>query len=132
MILSPVAWKDHYAQSRAINSATSDTRSPVYIPRPPRVRSFLKTSPDRVSSTFDKFFFKMFGDHGAPYTRGPMFIAVALTLLPIATIFVSLRFYCRAVLVKSVGVDDWIMLAAMIATWALGVVNIFHIKYGVG
>ncbi|CUS09777.1 unnamed protein product [Tuber aestivum] len=42
------------------------------------------------------------------------------------------RFYCRASIVKMVGPDDWIMLAAFVNAWGLGITNHFQIKYGIG
>ncbi|KAI5842478.1 hypothetical protein DFP73DRAFT_553761 [Morchella snyderi] len=63
---------------------------------------------------------------------GPLMLAVMFTLLPLSTVFMALRFYCRSVIVKNVGSDDWIMLVAFIMAWGMGVTNYFHVYYGTG
>jgi len=43
----------------------------------------------------------------APAGRGPTLIAVYSVILFFSTLFVALRFYTRAVIVKNVGIDDY-------------------------
>ena len=49
-----------------------------------------------------------------PSGRGPQLIGVYVTFQVLTTIFVALRIYVRAVMVKSVGMDDWSMLMGWI------------------
>ncbi|CUS06728.1 unnamed protein product [Tuber aestivum] len=65
-------------------------------------------------------------------TRGPLLFAVVFPLLPLSTLFVCLRFYCRYFIVQNVGLDDWIMLVALVSAWQIGVINVYQVKYGSG
>lgn len=66
------------------------------------------------------------------HARGQIHLGVSFTLVPIACIFVALRFYCRGVLVKNIGKDDWFMMVALLITVSMAIMNIFHIKHGTG
>lgn len=46
------------------------------------------------------------------HLRPTLLIAVPAVLLTLSTICVCLRFYVRAVMIKSFGVDDWLLLLA--------------------
>lgn len=59
------------------------------------------------------------------------FIALGL-LLPISCAVVSLRFYCRMLVVRFTGTDDWLMLAALIITIGMSIMNILHVSWGTG
>lgn len=50
-------------------------------------------------------------------SRGPVTLAVSLTMVVLATIFVFFRFVTRIWIVRNVYLDDWFILAA----WALAV-----------
>lgn len=50
-----------------------------------------------------------------PETRGPIVVGLTVTTLVLVVIFSCARFYGRAVLRQSAGVDDWIMGVA--AVW---------------
>ena len=50
-------------------------------------------------------------------SRGPPTLAVSLTMVVLATVFVLFRFVTRIWIVKRVYLDDWLILAA----WALAV-----------
>ncbi|RPB06159.1 hypothetical protein L873DRAFT_1839613 [Choiromyces venosus 120613-1] len=65
-------------------------------------------------------------------SRGPLLFAVEFPLLALSTLFVGLRFYCRHFTVRKVGLDDWIMLVALVNVWVIGVINVFQVKYGSG
>ncbi len=50
-------------------------------------------------------------------TRGPVTLAVTITMLVLATLFVFFRFLTRIWIVRKVYLEDWFILAA----WALAV-----------
>ncbi|KAK3389762.1 hypothetical protein B0H63DRAFT_390514 [Podospora didyma] len=54
-----------------------------------------------------------------PETRGPGLLIVELTILPAALICVILRLYVRLCVLKKSGIDDWLMVIAVI--FAIGV-----------
>jgi len=39
----------------------------------------------------------------------------------LVTFFISCRFYCRTVLIYTLGYDDWVMLAAAVSAFIIGV-----------
>jgi hypothetical protein len=47
--------------------------------------------------------------------RGPEVEAVAILFLTLAWISVSLRYYVRAVMMKSFGMDDWLAIVALVS-----------------
>jgi len=65
-------------------------------------------------------------------TLGPLLFAVEFPLLALSTLFVGLRFFCRHFIVRSVGLDDWLMLVALVNVWQIGVINVYQVKYGSG
>lgn len=46
--------------------------------------------------------------------RAPQYLGVLYFFLPLCIIAVSLRCYCRLVLVKSFGHDDWFAVAGLV------------------
>ncbi|KAL0632474.1 hypothetical protein Q9L58_008659 [Maublancomyces gigas] len=65
-------------------------------------------------------------------TLGPLLFCVELPLLVLSTIFVGLRFYCRKVIVRNLGLDDWIMFIALLNAWGIGQVWIWKPYNGPG
>ncbi|KAL5385527.1 hypothetical protein DPSP01_004640 [Paraphaeosphaeria sporulosa] len=53
-------------------------------------------------------------------------------LLLLSTIAVALRFWCRYVHTRYVGLDDWSMLCALVVAIGMGIQNGFHISWGTG
>ncbi|KAF3165567.1 hypothetical protein TWF106_006195 [Orbilia oligospora] len=68
----------------------------------------------------------------AAETRQPLFYGITFALLICSLAVVSLRFYCRAVLIRKIGLDDWLILVGLILAWVLGVLNYFHVSHGTG
>ncbi|GAB7365939.1 hypothetical protein MBLNU230_g7267t1 [Neophaeotheca triangularis] len=68
-------------------------------------------------------------DHGS---RQPLFLIVLGVFLFISLTTVSTRLYCRIHYVRSMGIDDWLMVSAMVVTTGLAIQNIFHVSYGTG
>ncbi|KAF3920952.1 hypothetical protein ABW20_dc0106517 [Dactylellina cionopaga] len=68
----------------------------------------------------------------AAETRQPLFYGITFALLICSFAIVSLRFYCRAHLIKKIGLDDWLILAGLILAWVLGILNYFHVSHGTG
>ncbi|KAI9763513.1 MAG: hypothetical protein M1840_000466 [Geoglossum simile] len=64
-------------------------------------------------------------DSCKPGNRGPIFERTAIALLVLSIITVSLRLYTRAFLIRHIGLDDWLCLAASIAS--IGMVVTFGI-----
>lgn len=52
-----------------------------------------------------------------PITRRPLALAVVIPMTVLVTAFISCRFYCRTVLIRTLGWDDWTMLAAAVSLW---------------
>lgn len=55
-----------------------------------------------------------------PETRRPLALAVVIPMTVLVTVFISCRFYCRTVLTRTLGWDDWIMLAAAVRMTSTG------------
>ncbi|KAJ6256483.1 hypothetical protein Dda_8345 [Drechslerella dactyloides] len=68
----------------------------------------------------------------AAETRQPLFYGITFALLICSLAVVSLRFYCRAVLIRRVGLDDWLILVGLVFAWVLGILNYFHVSHGTG
>ncbi|KAL5118778.1 hypothetical protein ACEQ8H_003281 [Pleosporales sp. CAS-2024a] len=49
-----------------------------------------------------------------PVTRMPLALAVVVPMTVLVAVFISVRFYCRTVLIRTLGWDDWTMLAAAV------------------
>ncbi|KAF9739932.1 hypothetical protein PMIN06_011759 [Paraphaeosphaeria minitans] len=60
---------------------------------------------------------------------GTLVIVVAFTLTSLSTFVVALRFYARYYLVGKLGPADWVMLAALIATWGTPILNYYQVQY---
>ena len=65
-------------------------------------------------------------------SRQPMMLITTGVLLFFSLIAVSLRLYCRAILVRCVGLDDYFMLVALVVAIGLGIMNGFQVSYGTG
>lgn len=50
-----------------------------------------------------------------PETRRPLALALVLPMTVLVIAFISGRFYSRTVLVRTLGWDDWFMLAAAVS-----------------
>ncbi|RYN46750.1 hypothetical protein AA0118_g12417 [Alternaria tenuissima] len=61
----------------------------------------------------------------------PVLITITV-LLFFSLIAISLRLYCRAILVRHVGLDDYFMLAALVVTVGLSIQSGLQISYGTG
>ncbi|KAF1809812.1 hypothetical protein P152DRAFT_150824 [Eremomyces bilateralis CBS 781.70] len=63
----------------------------------------------------------------------PVVWGVGITLMILATIFISCRFYSRFVVVRNaLGLDDWTMLLAYIFAMGIAIVHIMELKAGYG
>lgn len=58
-------------------------------------------------------------DYDHPQTRGPYLVLVQMILMPLALLALLARLYVRGCLMKKVGADDWLMLAAMVRFYPL-------------
>ncbi|KAK6524445.1 hypothetical protein TWF281_011353 [Arthrobotrys megalospora] len=65
-------------------------------------------------------------------SRQPLFYGIVFGLLTCSTIVVSLRFYCRALIIRKIGLDDWLILVGLVFAWIFGIYNHFHVAYGIG
>lgn len=54
----------------------------------------------------------------AAQSEWPLIVAVCIALSSIMTICVSLRLYVRACMIKSLGIDDYVMIFSMVSTLA--------------
>jgi hypothetical protein len=61
----------------------------------------------------------------------PVLITITV-LLFFSLIAISLRLYCRAMIVRHVGLDDYFMLAALVVTVGLSIQSGLQISYGTG
>ncbi|KAL2836199.1 hypothetical protein BJY01DRAFT_258755 [Aspergillus pseudoustus] len=62
----------------------------------------------------------------------PMFLIIMSLLLFLSSVTVSLRLYCRLFRVHKVGLDDYLIVAALAVTIGMGIMNGFHIAMGSG
>jgi hypothetical protein len=51
-------------------------------------------------------------------SRATQVAAVAYTLVILSSIAICLRIYCRAWLIKSFALDDWLAVVAQVKSWA--------------
>ncbi|KAF2186312.1 heme peroxidase [Zopfia rhizophila CBS 207.26] len=68
----------------------------------------------------------------APDDLGPTTEITAFTLTSLSTLVVGVRFYCRIWIAGKLRLYDWIMLAALLCTWGICVINHYQILYGTG
>ncbi|KAF2799583.1 hypothetical protein K505DRAFT_195992, partial [Melanomma pulvis-pyrius CBS 109.77] len=61
--------------------------------------------------------------------HGRLAVVVAFVLTSISTVVVALRFYSRYFLVGKLGSPDWVMLAALLATWSSAVINFYVVHF---
>jgi len=59
-------------------------------------------------------------------------LAIAITFPVIATIAVALRIFTRIKIVKALGSDDWLILAALACSWVFMAMIIEQVHYGLG
>ena len=69
-----------------------------------------RTTPPEVIASWPK------PNYINPITRGPGLIIVECIALSVAMVCLLLRLYVRAFLMRNTGLDDWIMVAAMVGT----------------
>ncbi|CAI7637465.1 unnamed protein product [Penicillium glandicola] len=62
----------------------------------------------------------------------PAFLTAMTLLLLLSCASVLLRVYCRVFLVHKVGLDDYLIVAGLIVTIGMGVMNGFHVSMGTG
>ncbi|EKD19957.1 hypothetical protein MBM_01909 [Drepanopeziza brunnea f. sp. 'multigermtubi' MB_m1] len=65
-------------------------------------------------------------------SRQYMFLAVMSVFLLISYVAVTLRLYCRYFCLKVLGLDDFIIIGALVATTGMAIQNGFHISLGTG
>ncbi|KAF5651171.1 integral membrane protein PTH11 [Fusarium sp. NRRL 25303] len=68
---------------------------------------------------------------GSP-TDGPQITSIAVVFTAVALLTVLLRVYVRGFMLKSVGADDWIIIATWIASCGFAVVTVIQTKWGLG
>ena len=65
-------------------------------------------------------------------TRSPVVLGFTSSLIPLALILVSMRFYVRHHILHSVGLDDWLLLAALLMLITTGIMAVWAITKGLG
>jgi len=50
-----------------------------------------------------------------PVTKFPLALGIVIPMTVIVIAFISCRFYCRTVLIRTLGWDDWSMLTAAVS-----------------
>ncbi|KAK0635727.1 hypothetical protein B0T17DRAFT_54188 [Bombardia bombarda] len=70
-------------------------------------------------------------DADAP-TIGPRITGVATALTALSLTTLCLRLYVRGVIIKALGIDDWIIAVAWFCTAGFSVVTIIQTKWGLG
>lgn len=55
-------------------------------------------------------------NYAHPDTRGPGVLIVACVLGPVMVLTVAARLWARAVVQRNAGVDDWLMVVAMVCS----------------
>ena len=65
-------------------------------------------------------------------TRVPLLWGITFSFGMVATFLAVLRLYVRVRLLHSVGKDDWLLIAALVFSWALGALGVWGIKAGFG
>jgi hypothetical protein len=65
-----------------------------------------------------------------PITQGPALNVIAIFFLLLAYLFVGLRIYVRAYLLRSFGADDWLMVICLVPALALAITAYMSTSYG--
>jgi len=65
-------------------------------------------------------------------TNGPLVTGLAVGFMSATVLFMAGRFYTRGVILRSIGKDDWSMLAATVFAVVNSVATCFEVKYGMG
>ncbi|KAJ4256111.1 hypothetical protein NW762_009187 [Fusarium torreyae] len=69
---------------------------------------------------------------GDPPTDGPQITSLGAVFTSVALITVVLRVYVRGFMLKSFGIDDWIIIATWIASCGFAIVTVIQTKWGLG
>ncbi|KAF3914355.1 hypothetical protein AA313_de0208997 [Arthrobotrys entomopaga] len=59
-------------------------------------------------------------------------LATSFSLVPLSTIIIGLRVYCRQFLLGRVRIDDWLIVLAMILTWGIATINYWQAYFNTG
>ncbi|EWC43834.1 hypothetical protein DRE_07278 [Drechslerella stenobrocha 248] len=62
----------------------------------------------------------------------PAILGTAFSLVPLSTIVIGLRLYCRQFILGRVRVDDWLILAALLITWGVATLNYWQAFFFTG
>ncbi|KAK5946823.1 hypothetical protein PMZ80_000967 [Knufia obscura] len=65
-------------------------------------------------------------------SQWPLIVGVCVGLTTLMTVTVSLRMYVRAWMIKSMGIDDWVMLSSCICSIIYNALCITQTRYGLG
>jgi len=65
-------------------------------------------------------------------TKVPAIWGITISFCMMATILATLRLYARAKLLRSVGKDDWLLIAALAFVWVLGSLTLGRVTRGLG
>jgi len=65
-------------------------------------------------------------------TRVPVIWGITISFCMMTTILAALRLYVRVKLLRSVGKDDWLLIAALAFIWVLGSLTIWGCNAGLG
>ncbi|KAF3940493.1 hypothetical protein ABW19_dt0206463 [Dactylella cylindrospora] len=75
------------------------------------------------------FFFPNYDD---PEVKGSYLQPVIITLMVLSGTITGLRIITRSWVLRSLGIDDWVILPALVTAFALSVLNIKSLDYGWG
>ncbi|KAF3929354.1 hypothetical protein ABW19_dt0200420 [Dactylella cylindrospora] len=67
-----------------------------------------------------------------PETLTNHILGTTFSLVPLSTIVIGLRLYCRQFLLGRVRIDDWLILAALFITWGIAVINYWQAYFYTG
>ncbi|KAF3916979.1 hypothetical protein ABW20_dc0105543 [Dactylellina cionopaga] len=59
-------------------------------------------------------------------------LETSFSLVPLSTIVIGLRLYCRQFLLGRIRLDDWLILAALIITWGVATINYWQAYFFTG
>ncbi|KAF3904409.1 hypothetical protein ABW21_db0204374 [Orbilia brochopaga] len=62
----------------------------------------------------------------------PAILGTAFSLVPVSTIVIALRLYCRQFLLGRVRIDDWLILLALLITWGIATINYWQAFFMTG
>ncbi|KAF3189913.1 hypothetical protein TWF106_007105 [Orbilia oligospora] len=67
-----------------------------------------------------------------PETLTNHILGTSFSLVPLSTIVIGLRLYCRQFLLGRVRLDDWLILLALIITWGIATINYWQAYFNTG